>query len=573
MYLRQLPKNQSGKTLLVLTQSVREGQRIVKETVEQLGYLEDLTGSESGQYPDPVAHFKAYAKRRTLEEKQGKQKVTLSYQANEPIPAGGGNRKSIGYMLFSQIYEKLGISRFMANRQRNLDIEYSLNSVFKLLVFSRLLLPGSKKAAFENRESFFEKFDFSIDDVYRSLDLLNRYADDLKVFLHKNVGQLYGRETDLVFYDVTNFYFEIEKQDELRKKGVCKEHRPNPIVQMGLLMDKQSLPISYEMFSGNTNDCETLMPILQKVRRDFDIGRFIVVADRGLNTSNNTGMALAKGDGYIYGQSILRASSQMKDYCLKEDGYTTCKENDSGFKIKSRIAPRTITVEDVNGKAVDVPIDEKQVFFYSEKYAERTRAQRQEVLDKAVQLISSPGQFMTASLQGVKKYIKGLQVDPKTGEILSAKQKLFLDESKIADEAQYDGYYAVVTSELDMPDKQVIDHYRELWQIEESFRLTKSDLQARPVFVSTKDHINAHFLTCFVSLLLLRLVQLQTKNAYPVGQLLEAIRNMNGTVLPNNEYIFDHYSEVVKALGDAFQVDFNRRFLNKNEIMKMRSPD
>lgn len=573
MYLRQLPKNKNGKSLLVLSQSVREGQRIVKETVEQLGYLEDLTGTGPGQYVDPIAHFKAYAKKRTLEEKQRKQKVTLTYQANEQIPTDSTNRKSIGYMPLSQIYEKLGISRFMANRQRNLNIEYSLNGVFKLLVFSRLLHPGSKKAAFEKKDRFFEKFDFSLDDVYRGLDLFNRYADDLKVFLHKNVCQVYGRETDLVFYDVTNYYFEIDKQDELRQRGVCKEHRPNPIVQMGLLMDKQRLPISYELFSGNTNDCETLMPILQKVRKDFQIGRFIVVADRGLNTSNNTGMALAKGDGYIYGQSILKASSEMKEYCLKEESYKSYREADSGFKIKSRISPRTITVEDTSGKRVQIQIDEKQVFFYSEKYARRTQAQRQEALDKAVKLINSPGKFMAAGQKGARKYIKGLKVDPKTGEILSTKQKMFLDQDKIAEESQYDGYYAVVTSELDMPDNQVIDHYQDLWQIEESFKLTKSDLQARPVFVSTQDHINAHFLICFVALLLLRLVHLQTNNTYPVGQLLEAMRNMNGTALPNNEYIFDHYSEVVKALGDAFDLDFNRRFLNKKEIMAMRFPD
>ena len=573
MYLRQLPKNQNGKTLLVLTRSVRDGKRTIKQTVEQLGFLEDLTGTGPGQYKDPIAYFKEYARLKTLEENERKQQVTLTYQANEPIAQSTANRKNIGYLPLSKLYAELEIPQFMANRQRNLNISYNLDSIFRLLVFSRVLFPDSKKQTYEQRARFFERFNFSLDDVYRSLSLFHQYADDLKAFMHKRVCERYNRQTDLVFYDVTNYYFEIEQPDELRKRGVSKEHRPNPIVQMGLLMDQKGLPVSYELFSGNTNDCETLMPVLHKVRQDFDIGRFIVVADRGLNTSNNTAMALAKGDGYIYGQSILKASEAMKAYCLEEDGYTGYQDSESGFKIKSRIMPRTIHLENKAGNMVAVTIDEKQIFFYSEKYAKRTRAKRQEALDKAVKLIAFPSKYLSAAQQGVKKYIQGLQVDSETGEILNTQQALFLDEEKIAQEAQYDGYYAVVTSELDMPDAKVMDHYKGLWQIEESFCLTKSDLEARPVYVSTKDHINAHFLTCFVALLLLRLVQLKTHHAYPAGQLLHAMRQMNGTLLPNKEYIFDYYSDVVNALGNAFDIDLNRRFLNKKEISMMRKPD
>ena len=218
MYLRKLPKNKNGKTLLVISKSVREGKRTIKETVEQIGFLEDLTGNGPGQYRDPVAHFKEYAKQLTVEENERKRKVTMTYQADEPIPEGSGNRKNIGYMPLSHLYEILNIPKFMANRQRNLNIEYTLNEVFRLLVFSRILFPESKKKTFENKGIYFEKFDFSLDDIYRSLTLFSKYADAFKVFLHKQICEIWDRNTEVVYYDVTNYYFEIEQQDLLRKK-------------------------------------------------------------------------------------------------------------------------------------------------------------------------------------------------------------------------------------------------------------------------------------------------------------------------------------------------------------------
>lgn len=336
-------------------------------------------------------------------------------------------------------------------------------------------------------------------------------------------------------------------------RGFCKEHRPNPIVQMGLLMDSEGLPVTYELFSGNTNDCETLMPLLQDVRQQYNIGRFIVVADKGLNTSNNTAMALAKGDGYIYAQSILKANAELKAFCLDEDGYQHLGSPEAGFKYRIRHRAQNITHRKCRGKMVSVDIDEKQVLFYSEKYAKQAREQRQEVINKALNLIASPSKAAAAASYGASKYIKGIDYDKATGEILKTAEYVYLDEKKIEEEAQFDGYYALVTSELDMPEQEVIEHYRGLWKIEESFRLTKSDLEARPVYVSLEEHINAHFLTCFIALLFTRLIQLKTNHQFPAGQLLEALRNANGTLLNDNIYAFDFYNDCLKTLGETFQ--------------------
>ena len=568
MYLQKVPAKKSGRTLLMAVRSVWKNGKAVKQTVKRFGYVDEFTNV----YDDPIAHFQEVVKEMTRLEKEAKTKMTLDIFKGEELQPSFGLRKNIGYMPLSQLYETLEIPRFLANRQRNLKVRYSLNSILKILAFSRILFPASKKKTFEQRERFFEIMDFSLDDVYRSLGLLHRYANDLKVFLHEQVTAKYGRKTDLVYYDVTNYYFEIDQQDALRKKGVSKEHRPNPIVQMGLLMDSEGLPVTYELFSGNTNDCETLMPLLQDVRQQYNIGRFIVVADKGLNTSNNTAMALAKGDGYIYAQSILKANAELKAFCLDEDGYQHLGSPEAGFKYKSRIAPRTLRIENAEGKMVSVDIDEKQVLFYSEKYAKRAREQRQEVINKALNLIASPSKAAAAASYGASKYIKGIDYDKATGEILKTAEYVYLDEKKIEEEAQFDGYYALVTSELDMPEQEVIEHYRGLWKIEESFRLTKSDLEARPVYVSLEEHINAHFLTCFIALLFTRLLQLKTNHQFPAGQLLEALRNANGTLLNDNIYAFDFYNDCLKTLGETFQIPFQYKYLNKSEINKMKKP-
>ncbi|MGI6333530.1 MAG: IS1634 family transposase [Saccharofermentanales bacterium] len=568
MYLQKIPEKKSGRTLLTVVRSVWKNGKPSKQMVKRIGYVDEFTHL----YDDPIQHFQDVVKEMTRQEKEAKAKITLTFTAGEALVPDDGQRKNIGYMVLSQLYEQLEIPRFMANRQRNLKIEFSLNAVLKLLVFSRTLFPTSKKQTYEFKDRYFEAFDFSHDDVYRSLSLLNRYADALKVFLHQQVCEKYGRRTDLVFYDVTNYYFEIEEQDDLRRKGVSKEHRPNPIVQMGLLMDAQGLPVTYELFSGNTNDCETLMPILHQVRETYDLERLIVVADRGLNTSNNIGMALAAGDGYIYGQSVLKASADLKAFCLDERGYRPYGSEDAGFKIKSRVTPKTIRVENVDGRLVDVSVDEKQVVFYSRKYAERARAMRQEAIDKALKLMNTSGQAALKASYGARKYAKGVEMDPETGELLETGTRYYLDEDKIREEALYDGYYAVVTSELDMPDPDVMNHYRGLWKIEESFRITKSELKARPIYVQRADHINAHFLTCFIALLLTRLVHVRTKNAFPVGQLLDAMRRANGTLLKDGYYVFDFYNDALKTLGEAFNIPFHQKFLNQTVIRTLKKP-
>ena len=235
----------------------------------------------------------------------------------------------------------------------------------KLLVFSRILSPASKKRTFEQKDRYFEKMDFSPDDIYRALSCLQMdLKDPLQQHIHRKTTEIYGRNAELVYYDVTNYYFEIDNQDNLRKKGVSKEHRPDPIFQMGLFTDSSGIPISYRLFPGNTNDSQTLIPVIAETKKNFGIKRTIVVADKGFNTANNIAFNTIAGNGYVFSQSVRGANKDLKNFVLDESGYSALND---GFN-KSRLYTREISVTNKEGKKTKVSMEEKQVAIYSAKY-------------------------------------------------------------------------------------------------------------------------------------------------------------------------------------------------------------
>jgi hypothetical protein len=332
---------------------------------------------------------------------------------------------------------------------------------------------------------------------------------------------------------------------------------------MGLLMDTSGIPVSYDLFPGNKNDCETLMPLLYKVKRDYDIGRIIVVADKGINTADNIAFNLLEGDGYVYSQTVRGGNKELRDYVLDEAGY---REIGEGFRIKSRLYPREIRVSNSHGGRSKIRIDEKQVIFYSADYDRRAKADREPALLKARDLINCPSKYNRATSYGAAKYVKNLVFDKDTGEIVTTKQKPFFDEAKLREEEKFDGYYAIVTSEWNKSDEDVIDIYRGLWRIEEAFKVTKSDLETRPVYLSLNDHIQAHFLICFVALVIVRLLALRLDNKYSISRIIESLNRASGSLLEENWYLFDYADEITTAITKALDVDLSHKYLRLADI-------
>ena len=575
MYLKQVPIKKTGRTFLSIAEKYRNPVKkySTDRTVMSLGYLDELEKI----YPDPIAHFKKVAREMT-EEKNAEKKVTLPINMDEQMPENTKDRKNFGYAAILKIYHELELDRFFNNKSRHENFRYNTNSIMSLLVVSRMLSPGSKIKAFEEKGRYFERFDFALEDIYRSLSHFSKIAKETQRHMHEQITKKYGRDVKTVYYDVTNFYFETDKEDGCRKNGVCKEHRPNPIVQMGLAMDADGIPIAYEQFPGNKLDKETFRSVIGEVKRNYSTGRIVVVADKGIITGDNIYYLVGNKpekpmNGYVFSFSIRGGTDEFKRYVLDSKGYVDENGKDAqeaaDFKVKSRVIARQINVTMQSGKTETKTVYEKQVVFYSKKYADKEKADRQKAVVKAFELIANPEKYDRATSYGATKYIKDFIYDKKTKKMIKGAIQPTFDYEKLAEEEKYDGYYSIVTSELHMGDNEIIETYRGLWEIEETFRIAKGDLEARPIYVRREDRINAHLLSCFISLVIIRILQKKTGRLYSSAKIIECLNSISCSREQDNIYMFDYRTEISDAIGSAIGVDFTLKRRRLADIKKI----
>ena len=604
MFVKQ---NKSHKgILLTFTVGYRENGKVKHKNIETIGYLDDL----KKQYDDPISHFKQIAKQRSNNEIN---ELIIKNLKSKTID-DNSHSKNLGYAILKKVYNELNISSILNKKQLSLNIQYSLEEIMKLLIFSRILYPASKNETYKNKDIFFEKFDFSLKDLYRSLDHFESLKDDIIKSIWDNTKVSYNRDTSITYYDTTNYYFEISYNDEdlidengnilekgSRKKGPSKEHRKTPIIGMGLLMDKNGIPLSYDLFPGNESEKLMMRPTLKKTKAKFGIDRTIIVADRGQNTSDNTVFIAGKNDddhtnhdGYVYGQSIVGADKEFKTWTLEQTGFTndyiydddgnivTYKEaikDENGnilryedkpviFKHKSRVYAKKVQIKKDNQRKVNYQIYQKQLVYYSKKYADRQKHERDLAIKKAEDLIKNPGKYTQATAYGCTKYINNIRFDEETGEISNGLE-LSLKLDKIKEEEKFDGYYSIVTSEKNLTDKEIRDIYKGLWKIEESFKITKSDLETRPVYVWTKEHIEAHFLTCFISLVILRLIEYKTNRKYSTSSIINSLGKYTSNNLEHDIYLQNFTNDIIKDLSNIYNIDLSRKYLTLSEIKKV----
>lgn len=568
MYLHK-SKRKDGRVYLAFAEGYRKDGKSKMRTVESLGYLDEL----EKQFDDPIAHFKAVCDEANAAARAERQNVQVTINPLQKIDKREAARKNAGSAVLLAVYNALGIEIAVRNKTRGSKASYDSNAVMRLLTVERIINPGSKKSAWENKEHYFFRTAFSLEDTYRALDVLCGCKDKIVSAINRAIDKMGIRDTACVFYDVTNYYFEIDDPDEdegLRQKGMSKEHRKSPIVQMGLLQDSKGVPIGYRLFPGNTPDPLTMLDVLSEMKRDYGQDRVIVVGDKGNNCSANIAALAAKGDGFVYSQSIrgTKSDAELKSWVLSDDGYE-CATNADGhvtYKVKSKQGYKAVSVAGPNGSKRKVDVDVKYVAFWSEKYERRARKERQAAIDKAKRLVADPGAYAAATHFGAAKYVRGLAVDGRTGELLEAASALELDEDRLAADEACDGYYLIVTSETGMADDAVIEAYRGLWRIEESFKVTKSDLETRPVYVSRREHIEAHFLTCYAALCILRIIQVLTGGKYSAGTIAEELGAMCGTNLDGNWWVFDHRSDATDDLCRMAGIDLTRQNMQLKDI-------
>ena len=509
-------------------------------------------------------------------EEKGKRKLTIEIDLKEKLPNETHNRYNLGYAVIMKIYHELELNRFFNNKARHETFEYNTNSIMNLLTVTRILHPSSKKRSYEHKDMFFERFDFELHDVYRALSHFSKIGTECQRFISDQISTKFGRDTTLMYFDVTNFHFEIDKTDDFRKRGKEKNNRPDPIVQMALAMDADGIPLYYKLFPGNTHDSKTFIPVFKDVCVRFTPGRVIAVADMGCTSANNI-YFLKGGDrdkrvnGYVFSFSIRKGSEKFKKYVLDDASYTDRDgkplKEDFDYKVKSRIEVREIKITLKNGSQKSVLIDEKQVVFWSKKYADKARTEREETIKKALDIIANPKKHNKSTVHGAAAYIKNITFDKKTGEVLEEPgKKLIYDEEKAIEDAKYDGYYCIITSELEMHEQRVIEIYRGLSDIEDNFKVSKSDLDIQPVHVSRKDRINAHVLTCFISLVILRLIQKRTDYRFTPEQIITCLNKISCSLEHTNLYLFDYRSNISDCIGEAFGIDFTQKRLRLSEI-------
>lgn len=571
MFVKQ-QKRKDGRVYLSVVEGYRdEAGKTKTRHVRSLGYLDEL----ERLHDDPLAHFRAEVAAENEAARAESAPVIVKLAPGKKIDKRREGRVDMGAAVPSAYFHRdLGIRDFFENRRAGRGFAYDPCRILELLVWNRISNPGSKLAAWRSRDRFPRKCAFSLDDAYRGLDYLAANADKLVKHMNARLEAARGpRDRARLYYDVTNYYFEIDGEDEegLRKKGVSKEHRPEAIVQMGLLIDAEGIPLDYELFPGNANDMSTMLPMMRKAGLRGPGGeRVVVVADKGLNTSANIAACTLDGNGFVLSQSVRKATKGLKAWILDEEGYA---ESESGrFRSKSRIADKSVYVKGPDGRRRRVAVPVKEVAFWSKDYFDRARHERAKVIGKSRAAIER-GDMSGVVSRSAAKYAKDSPVVKATGE--KADHNWVLDEARIAADAEMDGYYCIITSEQEWPDREVIEAYRGLSRIEESFRVLKGDMDARPVYVWTEPHIRAHFLVCYVALAIMRLMQLDAGRATgsrpSAGAVAEALSGMTGHNLDANVWFFDYRTDLTDALCGCIGIDLSRQVMTKSQMNAVMS--
>ena len=571
-----------------------------ERTYESIGLVSEL----KEDYDDPITHFDQYAKELTQKVKKEKTH-SITIDNSEKLEVGTNDIRNVGYGIFKLLYKELELDRFWNWKLRKRKMKFSTDQIFRLLTLSRALNPGSKRYTLNSKDFFFEPFDgFDLDDIYHALDVIADNQTALQEWIFDHSKKICNRDLSVSYFDCTNYYFDIGRPDvdnfdedgnpvdvngeitdpKYRKRGPEKNHRPDPIVEMGLLMDRNGIPVAYDIFPGNESEKVHMRPIINRVKETYDNARVIIVADRGLNTSNNIYWINGDNrsdennrDGYVYGQSVRGADAEFRKWVLETSGYKTDMVSDGdreiAFKHKSRIHPKELHVNvtkpgQTKPSKKTVLIDQKQMVYYSEKYAKKQKADRDAMIARAKDIIEHPKKYDRITAKGSASYVQNISFSKDTGEIVSGKT-LSLDTAKIAEEEKYDGYYSIVTSELEMSDEEMRNVYRGLAKIEDSFKVTKTYFESRPVYVRTNEHIDGHFATCFLALVLVRLLEIKLEHKYPTGQIISSLKKYSCVHLDTNTWQFTYFDEVIKACQEAFDVNLDSKYKTQQEIQRL----
>ena len=509
-------------------------------TIEKLGNIDEVRTKAGGG--DPYVWAQEYVNELNRKEYEDKKSVIVSYSPSKLISKDEQNLFNCGYLFLQDVYYKLGLNKICDEIKKRHSFEYNLNEILSKLVYSRIIYPSSKLSTYAQSRKFLEQPDFDLHNIYRALSVLACENDYIQSELYKNSVKVAERNSSILYYDCTNFFFEKEEEDELKKYGKSKQHQPLPIVGMGLFMDGDGIPLAFDIYPGNKNEQPTLKPLEQKVIKDFELGNIIVCTDAGLSSAANRRFNDKTINGvqkrsFITTQSIKMLPAHLKEFALNCDGWKlpgddrvyNLNELDSDeyyeqIFYKDRWITEDLTVKDK--EAGTKPLEQHLIVSFSFKYLRYQRRIRQGQIDRARKRVESGEKKRKAKTPNDPNRFIGRMDMTADGEACS-KHEFYLDEDAIRNEEMYDGFYAVCSNLADTDVSEVIRINKRRWEIEECFRTMKTEFKARPVYLQKEDRIKAHFLTCFIALVIYRLLEKRLDEKYTCEEIIHTLRDMN----------------------------------------------
>lgn len=552
-------------TIYYLSKSVRIGNKTTTKTVEKIGTYDEIK-KKCGDM-EPLEWAKKYAAQRTAEEKKAKQDVIMRYSSSSLIDKNIRHSCNAGYLFLQDIYYSLGLNKICDSISEKYKFDFDLNDILSMLIYSRIIAPGSKLSSLESAQRFLEQPKCELHHVYRALEFIAKENDFFQAELYKNSQNVINRKKEVLYYDCTNYYFEIEDEDDFRKYGVSKEHRPNPIVQMGMFMDADGIPLAFSLFDGNQNEQPSMSPLEKKIIKDFDASDFIVCTDAGLSSTTNRKFNSIQGRGFVTTQSVKKLKSFLKDFCLDEDGWYLPGSNKK-YKLNELDEDADYDKVFYKDRWINEDnLEQHLIVTYSIKYRNYQRTIRERQVERAKKYIESPSKLSKNRANDPKRFVEQGHCT-KDGEIAD-KVVTSLNQGQIDTEAQYDGLYAACTNlEYDVSDIIRINQKR--WEIEECFRIMKTEFKARPVYLSRKDRITAHFTTCFTALVIYRILEQKIEKKYTCEELIDTIRSMDMMIAPGEGYIPTYTrTDITDALHGAFGFRTDYQITSQKNMRKI----
>ena len=560
-----ISKSKNASSLYV-TKSIYVNGVHTSKIVEKLGTYADLERKLNGE--DPIEWAKAYVAELTRKEKEEKREVLVRYSPAKQIAKDEQKSFNGGYLFLQQIYHQLGLSKISKAISDKYKFTYNLDSVLSRLVYSRIIFPASKLATCEQSKLFMEQPEFELQHVYRSLEVLAKESDYIQSELYKNSLKICDRNKGILYYDCTNYFFETEQEDGLRQYGVSKEHRPNPIVQMGLFMDGDGFPLAFCINKGNTNEQVTLKPLEKKIISDFGLSRFVVCTDAGLASVANRKFNDIQDRAFITTQSIKKLKASLREWALDPTGwkmsgsdvlYDLTELNEDSNLDLTFYKERWIKEKD---------LEQKLIVTFSTKYQKYQQSIRNRQIERAQKVIdTNSGKLKKCNSNDYKRFISKSHCT-ENGEV-AENESYSINTDLIAGEAAYDGFYAVCTN-LDDDASAIIKVNQRRWEIEESFRIMKSEFKARPVYLQRDDRIEAHFTTCFISLMIYRILEKKLGEKYTCHDIVTGLRDMNFFEITGEGYLPTYTrTDLTDDLHDAFGFRTDYQIVNTKQMKKI----